>query len=145
MKIFFELKDLDKIIKEYILPFMNKKKIFLFKGALGVGKTTLIKQIMKNCGIKELITSPTFNYVNNYKSEKNVDFYHFDLYRLDSQDSFLNLGFDEYLYKKNSYSFIEWPDVIHNITNNIELRDEICFLELSFIDNNFEKRMLVIS
>ena len=85
--------------------------IMTFTGPLGAGKTTLIREILKKVGIKEQVTSPTFNYVNVYKHE-DKHYYHFDLYRIKSLDSFCESGFDEYLYSPKSNVFIEWPDII---------------------------------
>lgn len=87
-------------------------KIFTFTGSLGAGKTTLVRAILKESGVKELITSPTFTYVNTYINTQGFVLYHFDCYRITSVDAFLQAGFDEYLYQPNSWCFIEWPEII---------------------------------
>jgi len=86
--------------------------VFTFTGSLGAGKTTLVRTVLQQCGVKGPVTSPTFTYVNLYENEQGQTFYHFDCYRLSSTDDFVAAGFDEYLYQPNSWSFIEWPDVV---------------------------------
>lgn len=142
MKINFSLDELNKIIEEQFIPRMKKYKIFTFKGPLGAGKTTTIKAILRSCGVKELITSPSFSYVNSYKTDNGKTFYHFDLYRLDNLDSFLSLGFDEYLNDENSICFIEWPEIIDFLLTDSGLKEFICKVLLSFdlVDN--EKRFI---
>ena len=142
MKINFSFDQINKVVKEHFIPFMQKCNIFTFKGPLGAGKTTLIKNILRECGVKEVVTSPTFSYVNSYKNSDGKTFYHFDLYRLDSLESFLSLGFDEYLYEKNSFCFIEWPEIIKSILKNSDLNKLTCSAVLTFDPKNYEKRFL---
>jgi tRNA threonylcarbamoyladenosine biosynthesis protein TsaE len=84
--------------------------IYTFTGSLGVGKTTLVREILQCAGVKGPVSSPTFTYVNVYKNDQKQTFYHFDAYRLDSLEQFQAQGFDEYLNAPNSWSFIEWPE-----------------------------------
>jgi len=58
------------------------------------------------------VQSPTYTYVSVYHLPNNKTIYHFDLYRIPSLDEFIVAGFDEYLYRPNSWCFIEWPEVI---------------------------------
>ncbi|KKP23893.1 MAG: ATPase [candidate division TM6 bacterium GW2011_GWF2_28_16] len=147
-KIIFKLSELETIVKKEILPLLGKYKIFLFTGPLGAGKTTFIKNILKEIGVNQVITSPTFNYVNSYEinyKKNNINLNHFDLYRINNLDSFLSLGFDEYFYKTNNFCFIEWPEILEDFFINNELETQICRIELSFYENDFEKRLLIIS
>lgn len=86
--------------------------VMTFSGPLGAGKTTLVKALLKECGVDETITSPTFIYMNQYKNRLGQTFYHFDLYRINSADDFRVAGFDEYLYAPHSWALIEWPEII---------------------------------
>ncbi len=142
MKINFSLDELNKIIEEQFVPRMEKYKIFTFKGPLGAGKTTTIKSILRFCGVKELITSPSFSYVNSYKTDSGKTFHHFDLYRLDNLDSFLSLGFDEYLNDENSICFIEWPEIIESLLKDSGLSELVCNVILSFDIKSNEKRFI---
>ena len=108
----FELKDVDLIVKKYLIPILPKFSILTFSGSLGAGKTTLIKELLSQVGVNANVTSPTFNYVNDYKNKKGELFHHFDLYRIETLNDFLSTGFDEYLYESDSWCLVEWPRVI---------------------------------
>ena len=92
----------------------NPNKVIIFNGEMGVGKTTLIKQLCINLGVLEATSSPTFSLVNEYKIQNNQRIFHFDLYRLKSEIEALDFGIDEYLYSGN-WCFIEWADKIPNL------------------------------
>ena len=104
----FTLDEIEDIAKSLINK-INGVNVILLKGELGTGKTTLIKSILKNLGIEENITSPTFSIVNQY-STSNLLINHFDLYRVKSLKELDVIGFDEYL-DNEGISFIEWPEI----------------------------------
>ena len=104
--------DLNQIAKEIIRN--SKHKILLFHGEMGVGKTTLIKEICKILGTDDLINSPTFSIVNEYITNTNEIIYHFDFYRIKNEEEALNLGIEDYFYS-NAWCLIEWPSVIQNL------------------------------
>lgn len=78
-------------------------------GNLGAGKTHLTKFIGEGMGIEDYITSPTFSILNIYEGKINLN--HFDIYRLDGDVEFEELGFDEYLFS-DDVNIIEWPEII---------------------------------
>ncbi len=98
-------------VAQELFSYMPVIKVFTFVGPLGAGKTTLVQHLLKLCKITEPITSPTYTYVNVYR-KNDYTYYHFDLYRLQTIDDFIQAGFDEYLYQPHSYCFIEWPEII---------------------------------
>lgn len=100
-----------KLISEF------KHKIILFEGDLGAGKTTFIKSLIKELGSKDEVSSPTFSIVNEYSIPPDGIVYHFDLYRVESEDEALDFGVEEYLDSGN-FCFIEWPEVIINLLDN---------------------------
>ncbi len=110
------------------------KKIFTFSGPLGAGKTTLVRLMLRELGVVEPVQSPTYTYVNIYKIA-DMTLYHFDLYRINSQDEFFQAGFDEYLDQPNSYFFIEWPEIIETL-----LEKEVCRVFLEY--NDQESRLI---
>ena len=91
-----------------------KNKTILFYGEMGVGKTTLIKEICKQLEVVDTISSPTFSLVNEYKTSKNISIYHFDFYRITNQEEALDMGIEEYLYN-NDWCLIEWPQNVENL------------------------------
>ena len=82
-------------------------------GDLGTGKTTLTKYIARELGIMEAITSPTFTIINEYDSGR-LPLYHFDVYRLDSPDEMINLGYEEYFFGEG-VCIVEWADKIEEL------------------------------
>ena len=102
------------IVSGHVKDLINNYTIFLFEGDLGSGKTTLIKQIVKDIGISENVKSPTFSLVNEY-IENELIIFHFDLYRINKENELDNIGFYEYL-DSGKLCFIEWPNIaIQNI------------------------------
>jgi tRNA threonylcarbamoyladenosine biosynthesis protein TsaE len=119
--------DIKEFADQFILDLAIPSVVGL-KGTLGAGKTTLIKSFMHSLGIKENITSPTFNIVKTYQVEK-LRVFHVDLYRLSSIHEFLDL--DLPLYEEDTLFFIEWSDMIPESKTkgwrflDIEIIDEV--------------------
>jgi tRNA threonylcarbamoyladenosine biosynthesis protein TsaE len=138
----FSLNEVGKVVKKYLLTQLNECRIFTFKGPLGVGKTTMIKEFLSQAGVTDIVTSPTFAYVKRYTTPDGERFNHFDLYRLGSLESFLELGFDEYLCDEASWTVIEWPEIIEKLLKNNALKGKVCVVELSYLDDDLEKRQI---
>jgi tRNA threonylcarbamoyladenosine biosynthesis protein TsaE len=108
------LAELDEIAKR-IINCSKEKKVILFYGEMGAGKTTLIKIICKLLKVEDLTSSPTFSLVNEYYSpllEESV--YHFDFYRVDEEEEAMDMGVEDYFYSDN-YCLVEWPEKIPNL------------------------------
>lgn len=90
---------------------IGDRKVFLFNGKMGAGKTTFIKAICEELGVKETVNSPTFSIVNEYEAADGRIIYHFDCYRITKIQEALDLGAEEYLYSGN-LCFIEWAENI---------------------------------
>jgi tRNA threonylcarbamoyladenosine biosynthesis protein TsaE len=122
MEIIFSLNEIKYVATKILSE--NPNKVILFNGLMGVGKTTLIKELAKLVGVKEVTSSPTFSLVNEYKALDNQFVYHFDVYRLKNEIEALDMGIDEYLYSGN-WCFIEWaeniPSLIPKIHSIIEI------------------------
>ncbi|MEX1013453.1 MAG: tRNA (adenosine(37)-N6)-threonylcarbamoyltransferase complex ATPase subunit type 1 TsaE [Waddliaceae bacterium] len=101
------------IAKQFARTLKNRD-VICFYGDLGAGKTTFIKSLVQeltNTKAEEVV-SPTFVYLNSYKGQ--CVLHHFDLYRLDNEEQFLNLGFDEFLHS-DGIVCIEWPERIKTL------------------------------
>lgn len=105
--------DLKEVAKKLISDFLDKR-VILFYGEMGVGKTTLIKVLCQQLGVEEPTNSPTFSIVNEYLSNQNKTIYHFDFYRIEKEEEVFDMGYEDYFYD-NSYCFIEWPEKIPNL------------------------------
>jgi tRNA threonylcarbamoyladenosine biosynthesis protein TsaE len=108
----FLLSEATIIAKEIIKN--STSKIILFHGDMGVGKTTLIKEICKTLGTEDLISSPTFSIVNEYITSNDETIFHFDFYRIDNEEEAYNIGVEDY-FDSNHWCLIEWPSVVENL------------------------------
>ena len=144
MIIKFNLSQLELVVQEHILPLLSTHSIFTFTGPLGAGKTTMIKVILRQCGITQPVTSPTFGYVNSYQAPDKV-FNHFDLYRIASIDEFVSAGFDEYLHRPDNVCFIEWPQVIYELLKSPEMKPQVVHIKISYADDELDVRQLEVS
>jgi tRNA threonylcarbamoyladenosine biosynthesis protein TsaE len=87
------------------------QKVWIFKGEMGAGKTTLIKSLAKALEVADSVSSPTFGIVNEYQTKAKGLLYHFDFYRLDDPMEALDIGIEEYFYNGN-YCWLEWAEKI---------------------------------
>ncbi|MCD4736683.1 MAG: tRNA (adenosine(37)-N6)-threonylcarbamoyltransferase complex ATPase subunit type 1 TsaE [Bacteroidales bacterium] len=101
-------------IVPHILKSFLKHRIFVFKGEMGAGKTTFIKYFCEFLGVVDLVTSPTFSIVNEYRSRNQEPLYHFDFYRIESIHEAFDLGYEEYFYS-GFFCFVEWPEKIEEL------------------------------
>ena len=126
-----------ELIGKKIIKYSNKKSnIFTFEGEMGVGKTALIKIILKHLKVKDLVKSPTFSIVNEYLTSDNKIIYHFDFFRIKDKIEVINIGFEDYLDSSN-YCFIEWPNNIKNLLPN-----DINKIKMEYISET--KRTIII-
>lgn len=105
---------------------MGNGHVFAFYGKMGAGKTTFIKAICEELGVEDVITSPTFAIVNEYRSATtNELIYHFDFYRIKKLDEVYDMGYEDYFYS-GALCFIEWPELIEELlpTDAVRVRIE---------------------
>jgi len=112
MKKNYALNQLSEIAKDVINT--SKHKVLLFYGEMGVGKTTLIKEIVKQLHVIDNVSSPTFSLVNEYLSKDGDKVYHFDFYRINNEEEALDMGVEEYFYS-NCWCLVEWPNKVENL------------------------------
>ncbi len=123
------LEDYPKISKK-IAELSRENKIVAFKGDLGAGKTTLIKNICNFLNVIDEVHSPTFSLVNEYKTERSDTIYHFDFYRINDIEEAYDIGFEEYLDSGN-LCLIEWPEKVEELLHDgyleivFEIKDEL--------------------
>ena len=94
---------------------MGDNTVFALYGKMGAGKTTFIKAVCEELGVSDVITSPTFAIVNEYRSDIAGELiYHFDFYRIKKLEEVYDMGYEDYLYS-GALCFIEWPELIEEL------------------------------
>jgi tRNA threonylcarbamoyladenosine biosynthesis protein TsaE len=118
------LSDLDRVAR-MILDAFPGKRLFFFYGAMGVGKTTLIKAVCQQLGVSEIVSSPTFSIINEYSLVGDQRVFHFDFYRLKKVEEVYDLGYEDYFYS-GSYCFVEWPEKLESLKpeNSVDIHME---------------------
>ena len=134
MEIVYELNDVEQVAKK-IIENVNTKTL-LFYGEMGVGKTTLIKQIVKFLGSNDQVSSPTFSIVNEYNL-KTDKLYHFDFYRIKDTSEVYDFGIEDYL-DSDYWKLIEWPEKVDDT-----LFDEVDTINITLNENN--NRVLILN
>lgn len=101
-------------VAEAILAAMNNRTVVVFRGEMGAGKTTLIREIVAALGSTDTVTSPTFAIVNQYRGTNDRPIYHFDFYRIEDVREAYDFGYEEYFYS-GDLCLVEWPEKIEEL------------------------------
>ena len=105
-----------KPVCAFLKTLATDKKIVLFSGEMGAGKTTLIKELCAHLGIEDQVSSPTFSLVNEYESPIGP-VYHFDLYRIKSEEELYDIGYEDYFFS-GYLCLVEWPEMAVSLIPN---------------------------
>lgn len=97
-----------------LLKYAADRRIIAFYGPMGSGKTTIIKAVCKELGAIDIVSSPTFTLVNEYKTKDGESVFHIDFYRIRKQEEVFDFGIEEYL-TGESWCFMEWPELVEQI------------------------------
>jgi tRNA threonylcarbamoyladenosine biosynthesis protein TsaE len=120
----YSLENISNAVNQLLEAINLGPKIWLFRGEMGAGKTTLVKEIGQQLKIKSIVQSPTFSLVNPYETESGEIMYHFDLYRLENVHEAVDIGIEEYL-DSGHLCFIEWPERAESLWNIPHINIEI--------------------
>ena len=105
------LDSIHEAAKQFIAA-MEDNTVFAFYGKMGAGKTTFIKAICEELGVNDVINSPTFAIVNEYRSDETGELiYHFDFYRIKKLDEVYDMGYEDYFYG-DGLCIVEWAELI---------------------------------
>lgn len=137
--IIYRLEQLSSVVQD-IKKLIKGKSVIALTGDLGAGKTTMVRMLLQSYGVEQAVTSPTFSYLNLYRNDEGITFCHFDLYRIDTLDDFVQAGFAEYLYQPNTICFIEWPTVIEELLSE----HDTMHIRIDF-HNDMNERKLTIT
>lgn len=115
---------------------MGDNTVFAFYGKMGAGKTTFIKAVCECLGVEDVINSPTFAIVNEYRSASGELIYHFDFYRIKKLEEVYDMGYEDYFYS-GALCFIEWPELIEELLPEDAVRVTITENEIGTRDIKF--------
>ena len=132
MKVAFNIKEIKKAANE-IWQHNYSKKIWAFHGQMGAGKTTFIHALCEILKVTDVISSPTFAIINEYKSPVAGTIYHMDWYRLKDEEEAIQAGIEDSLLSGN-LCFIEWPDKAEGL-----LPDDTLHLHIVALDANIRE------
>ncbi len=94
---------------------IDQSTVFAFYGKMGAGKTTFIKAVCEALGVTDVVNSPTFSIVNEYRSDTTGELiYHFDFYRIQRLEEVYDMGYEDYFYS-GALCFIEWPELVEDL------------------------------
>ena len=115
--------DLPRAAKVF-LQHIGDARILAFYGAMGAGKTTFITAVCEALGVQDVVNSPTFTIVNEYRDRDDEPVYHFDFYRINRLSEALDIGLYEY-FDSGALCLIEWPEMIGELLPEDTLRVQI--------------------
>ena len=108
------LNDIQQAAQQFVKA-MGENTVFALYGKMGAGKTTFVKALCEELGVTDVITSPTFAIVNEYRSDESGELiYHFDFYRIKKLSEVYDMGYEDYFYSGN-LCFLEWPELIEEL------------------------------
>lgn len=122
------VEELSKVAEE-VISSLNGRNVVALYGPMGAGKTTLVTAIMQYLHSDDIVTSPTFALVNQYRTPEFGDVYHFDFYRINSLAEAFDIGYEEY-FDSGNLCLVEWPEKIEELLPDdvvvvkIELEEE---------------------
>ena len=134
------LENIREAAREFI-SMIGEHRVFAFYGKMGAGKTTFIKAVCEELGVKDVITSPTFAIVNEYTIDSTLtsnlstltsppspltsnNIYHFDFYRIKKVEEVYDMGYEDYFYS-GALCFIEWPELTEDLLPDDAIRVDI--------------------
>ena len=110
--------------REFIAA-MGDNTVFALYGKMGAGKTTFIKALCQELGVEDVVTSPTFAVINEYRSDIAGELiYHFDFYRIKKLEEVYDMGYEDYFYS-GALCFIEWPELVEELLPGNAVKVEI--------------------
>ena len=108
------LEHIHEAAREFIAA-MGDNTVFALYGKMGAGKTTFIKALCQELGVEDVVTSPTFAVINEYRSDIAGELiYHFDFYRIKKLEEVYDMGYEDYFYS-GALCFIEWPELVEEL------------------------------
>lgn len=126
----YSLDELSKAAEYLIQNHLEKEDLWCFYGEMGAGKTTLIKEVCRQLGVEDNMSSPSFGIINEYESSGGDSVYHFDFYRIKDVQEAEDLGIYDYFFSGN-LCLLEWPEMVEEI-----LPEDVLKINIILVDQN---------
>jgi len=119
------LDDLRPAARRFAEDVLGRTSVVAFYGKMGAGKTTFIKALCEELGVTDVVNSPTFSIVNEYRADESGELvYHFDFYRINRIEEAYDLGYEDYFYS-GAICLIEWPELVEELLPADAVRVEV--------------------
>lgn len=99
---------------EKLLAAYPERRVFAFYGKMGAGKTTFIRIIASVLGATDVVQSPSFAIINEYRTSAGDSIFHFDFFRIRKTEEAFDIGYEDYIYS-GAYCFLEWPELVEEL------------------------------
>jgi tRNA threonylcarbamoyladenosine biosynthesis protein TsaE len=99
---------------EKLLAAYPGRRVFAFYGSMGAGKTTFIRVLASVLGAVDVVQSPSFAIIHEYKTATGDSIFHFDFYRIRKTEEVFDIGYEDYIYS-GDWCFIEWPELVEEL------------------------------
>jgi tRNA threonylcarbamoyladenosine biosynthesis protein TsaE len=136
----FTFKQIEAVAKN-IITYLKPGTIVALQGPMGSGKTSLVKKIIELLQVKDMISSPTYSYLNRYQgvlNGQNIMINHADLYRV-HEDQLEELAILDFIHRETDLSFVEWPDILQ-----LDKKANVIFVSLDYTDNLKNQRNIIV-
>ncbi len=114
------IEDLERAAKEFLAK-IGDNRVIAFFAPMGAGKTTFTTALCKVLGVEDVVCSPTFTIINEYRTKDDEPVFHFDFYRINKLSEAIEIGLDDYLYSGH-FCIMEWPENIEELLPEETLR-----------------------
>ncbi len=131
-----KLEELSSAVLKWSKQF-EEKQIVCLEGTLGAGKTKLVELFLKELGVTEPVSSPTFSLINQYESEKRNFIAHIDLYRIDDDEDLDSIGFWDLFDRDQGLIFIEWSNRLKQ--DDLPLDWSVATIRIEKTDHDLER------
>ena len=131
-----ETEELGRTLAEKLCTGKVDSAFIALRGEMGVGKTAFVRGFASFFGILG-VKSPTYTVVNEYRGSCNI--FHFDMYRIESEDDLLSIGFDDYV-RRRGFSIAEWSENVEDF-----LPDDLITVTISRVPTDTDERKIEIA